>query len=148
MKPPTGPVATIGYERDTLDGMIGRLKAAGVDTVVDVRAVAASRRPGFSKTMLGDSLKAEGIDYVHLRPLGTPKAGREAARAGRTQEMRAIFHAHLAEPEVQVALGRATELASEKRIALLCYEQEAPCCHRAIVADEIRARLKCQVVDL
>ncbi|WP_035018299.1 DUF488 family protein [Caulobacter sp. UNC358MFTsu5.1] len=145
MKPPVG---TIGYEQDTLDGMIGRLKAAGVDTVVDVRAVAASRRPGFSKTMLGNSLKAEGIDYVHLRPLGTPKAGREAARAGRTDEMRAIFHAHLAEPEAQLALGQATALAGEKRIALLCYEHEARCCHRAIVADEIRTRLKCEVVDL
>lgn len=152
MKPPTspspGPLATIGYETDTLDGMIGRLKAAGVETVVDVRAVAASRRPGFSKTMLGNSLRAEGIDYVHLRPLGTPKAGREAARRGRTDEMREIFHAHLAEPAAQVALGEATALASERRIALLCYEAEARCCHRAIVADEIRARLKCEVVDL
>jgi uncharacterized protein (DUF488 family) len=148
MKPLTKPVATIGDENDTLDGMIGRLKAAGVETVVDVRAVAASRRPGFSKTMLGNSLRAEGIDYVHLRPLGTPKAGRDAARRGRTDEMREIFHAHLAEPAAQVALGEATALAGEKRIALLCYETEARCCHRAIVADEIRARLKCEVVDL
>ena len=145
MKPPVG---TIGYELDTLDGMIGRLKAAGVKAVVDVRAVAASRRPGFSKTMLGNSLRAEGIDYVHLRPLGTPKAGREAARAGRTDEMRAIFHAHLAEPAAQMALGEATALAGDGPIALLCYEHEAQCCHRAIVADEIRARLKCEVVDL
>jgi uncharacterized protein (DUF488 family) len=144
MKPPIRPLATIGYETDTLDGMIARLKAAGVETVVDVRAVASSRRPGFSKTMLGNSLKAEGIDYVHLRPL----AGREAARRGRTEEMREIFHAHLAEPAAQVALGEATALAGEKRIALLCYETEARCCHRAIVADEIRARLKCEVVDL
>ena len=142
------PLATIGYETDTLDGMIGRLKAAGVETVVDVRAVASSRRPGFSKTMLGNSLRAEGIDYVHLRPLGTPKAGRDAARRGRTEEMRQIFHTHLAEPAAQVALGEATALASEKRIALLCYETEARCCHRAIVAEEIRGRLKCEVVDL
>ena len=148
MKPPIRPLATIGYETDTLDGMIARLKAAGVETVVDVRAVASSRRPGFSKTMLRNSLKAEGIDYVHLRPLGTPKAGREAARRGRTEEMRAIFHAHLAEPAAQMALGEATALAGEKRIALLCYETEARCCHRAIVADEIRGRIKCEVVDL
>src|ERR1035437_10077396 len=86
---------TIGYEQASLDQVIGALKAAGVAVVVDVRAVAASRRPGFSKTMLGASLKAEGVDYVHLRALGTPKAGREAARAGRTAQMRAIFEAHL-----------------------------------------------------
>jgi len=148
MDPLIKPLATIGYETDTLDGLIGRLKAAGVETVVDVRAVAASRRPGFSKTLLGNSLRAEGIDYVHLRPLGTPKAGREAARAGRTAEMRDIFHAHLEEPAAQVALGEAADLAGQKRVALLCYENDATCCHRAIVADEIRARLRCEVVDL
>ncbi|WP_426010953.1 DUF488 family protein [Caulobacter sp. DWR2-3-1b2] len=141
-------LATIGYQTDTQAGMIARLKAAGVETVVDVRAVASSRKAGFSKTLLGNSLKAEGIDYVHLRPLGTPKAGRDAARAGRTDEMREIFHAHLAEPSAQVALGEAIDLAGRKRIALLCYEDDARCCHRAIVADEIRQRLKCEVVDL
>ena len=142
------PLATIGYETDTLDGVIQRLKAAQVETVVDVRAVASSRRPGFSKTMLGNSLAAAGVGYVHLRPLGTPKAGREAARAGRVDEMREIFHAHLAEPAAQVALGEAIELAGQKRVALLCYENDARCCHRAIVADEIRQRLRCEVVDL
>ena len=69
-------VFTIGYEGATQADVIARLKAAGVRTLVDVRAVAASRRAGFSKTILGESLKAAGIDYVHLRGLGTPKAGR------------------------------------------------------------------------
>ena len=80
-------LATIGYERATLDDVIGRLKRAGVEIVLDVRAVAASRRAGFSKTLLSGSLKAAGIDYLHLRALGTPKPGRQAARAGRIQEM-------------------------------------------------------------
>ncbi|MET3666751.1 DUF488 domain-containing protein [Caulobacter sp. 1776] len=141
-------LATIGYETDTQGGMIGRLKAAEVELVVDVRAVASSRKAGFSKTLLGNSLKAEGIDYLHLRPLGTPKAGRDAARAGRTDEMRRIFNAHLEEPEAQLALAQATALAKDKRIALLCYEDDPNCCHRQIVADRIRQTLKCEVVDL
>ncbi|WP_184716206.1 DUF488 domain-containing protein [Caulobacter sp.] len=141
-------LATIGYETDTQGGMIGRLKAADVQLVVDVRAVASSRKAGFSKTLLGESLKAEGIDYAHLRPLGTPKAGRDAARAGRTDEMRAIFNAHLEEPETQLALAQATELAKTKRVALLCYEDDPNCCHRQIVADRIRQTLKCEVVNL
>lgn len=141
-------LATIGYETDTQGGMIGRLKAAQVELVVDVRAVASSRKAGFSKTLLGNSLKAEGIDYLHLRPLGTPKPGRDAARAGRTDEMRAIFTAHLEEPEAVLALAQATELAKTRRIALLCYEDDPNCCHRRIVADRIRERLKCEVVDL
>jgi uncharacterized protein (DUF488 family) len=141
-------LATIGYETDTQGGMINRLKAADVELVVDVRAVASSRKAGFSKTLLGNSLKAEGIDYLHLRPLGTPKAGRDAARAGRTDEMRQIFNAHLEEPEAQLALTQAIELAGQKRIALLCYEDDPNCCHRQIVAQRIRERLKCEVVDL
>ena len=141
-------LATIGYETDTQGGLIQRLKAADVELVVDVRAVASSRKAGFSKTLLGNSLNAEGVGYLHLRPLGTPKPGRDAARAGRTDEMRQIFNAHLEEPTAQLALAQATELAKERRIALLCYEDDPNCCHRQIVADRIRAVLKCEVVDL
>jgi len=141
-------LATIGYETDTQAGMIDRLKAAKVELVVDVRAVASSRKAGFSKTLLGNSLKDQGIDYLHLRPLGTPKPGREAARAGRIGEMREIFNAHLEEPEAVLALAQATALAASKRIALLCYEDDANCCHRQIVADRIRQTLKCEVINL
>jgi uncharacterized protein (DUF488 family) len=141
-------LATIGYETDTQGGMIARLKAADVELVVDVRAVASSRKAGFSKTLLGNSLKDQGVDYLHLRPLGTPKPGRQAARAGRIDEMRAIFNAHLEEPEAVLALAQATELAKTKRIALLCYEDDPNCCHRRIVAERIREQLKCEVIDL
>ena len=96
------PLATIGYEASTQDAVIARLKAAGVELLVDVRAVAASRRAGFSKTLLAASLAEAGIGYVHLRQLGTPKPGREAARKGRIAEMTAIFEEHLAEPDAQL----------------------------------------------
>jgi uncharacterized protein (DUF488 family) len=145
-KPPR--LATIGYERATLGEVIGRLRAAGVEAVLDVRAVAASRRPGFSKTMLAASLAEAGVAYVHLRGLGTPKAGRIAARAGRAAEMQAIYHAHLEAPEAVADLARACGLIAERACALLCYEAEAPACHRAIIADLVRERLGCEVIDL
>lgn len=141
-------LSTIGYERATLPDVIGRLKAAGVEVVVDVRAVAASRRPGFSKSMLAASLAEAGVDYVHLRALGTPKAGREAARKGRVAEMRQIFAGHMAEPQAQAELARATEIAADRKAALLCYEAEACNCHRRIVADRICETLNCEVEDL
>ena len=144
----SGRLATIGYEQSTLDDVIGRLKRAGVGIVIDVRAVASSRRAGFSKTMLAASLEAEGIAYRHLRGLGTPKPGRQAARAGRIGEMHRIFGEHLKEPEAQFELGEACEIAREKTAALLCYEADAANCHRAIVADLIRERIGCEVVDL
>jgi uncharacterized protein (DUF488 family) len=142
------PLATIGYESATLGDVIGRLQAARVEVVIDVRAIAASRRPGFSKTILAASLEEAGIDYLHLRALGTPKAGREAARAGRTPEMRAIYEAHLDEPEAQAQLARARQTSERRRAALLCYEAEAARCHRAIVAERISTATGAVVTDL
>ncbi len=141
-------LATIGYESDTQAAVIDKLKRAGVEVVADVRAVAASRRAGFSKTLLAASLKDAGIDYVHFRQLGTPKPGREAARKGRVDEMRAIFEDHLAEPSAQLELAKATELAKDKKVALLCYEADACGCHRKIVAERICEALGCAVEDL
>ncbi len=133
----TPTIFTIGYEAATQAEVIGKLKDAGVKMLVDVRAVAASRRAGFSKTMLRNSLEAEGIAYEHLRGLGTPKAGREAARKGRIAEMEAIFSEHLETPEAQAELARAIVIAQEQETALLCYEADAAGCHRHIVADKI-----------
>ena len=88
---PLRPIFTIGYERATLAQVTTALTVAGVELLIDVRAVAASRRAGFSKTILATSLRDAGVEYLHLRDLGTPKAGRDAARAGRCEEMRTIF---------------------------------------------------------
>lgn len=141
-------IFTVGYEGATQGDVIARLKAAGVQTLVDVRAVAASRRAGFSKTILGESLRAEGIAYVHLRALGTPKAGRDAARKGRVGEMRAIFDDHLAEPGAQVELERLRTLVGETRVAMLCFEADHAGCHRAVLAERLVAQDGHEVVNL
>jgi len=141
-------LATIGYEAATQAEVIERLKRARVEVVIDVRAVAASRRAGFSKTLLAASLVDAGIDYVHFRELGTPKPGRDAARKGHVAEMRAIFEDHLAEPGAQLQLAQATEIAMERKAALLCYEAEAAGCHRRIVAERIQETTGIEVEDL
>jgi uncharacterized protein (DUF488 family) len=141
-------LATIGYENDTQPAMIARLKAAGVETVVDVRAISSSRKAGFSKTLLAASLAEEGIGYVHLRDLGTPKAGRIAARAGRTEEMRRIFEIHMQEPAAQLALQQAGEIAGHSKAALLCYEADPCACHRHIIAEKLSKALGFQIEDL
>jgi uncharacterized protein (DUF488 family) len=135
-------LATIGYELAPQAKVIEALKGAGVEVLIDVRAVAASRRAGFSKGVLSASVEDAGIEYLHLRELGTPKPGRMAARAGRTGEMRAIFAAHMAEPAAQLQLAQAVEIAKHRKVALLCYCAEASKCHRAIVAERM-----CEAVD-
>lgn len=129
------PLATIGYESAPQARVIETLKAAGIEVLIDVRAVAASRRAGFAKGLLSASLQDAGIEYVHLRELGTPKEGRMAARRGKTAEMREIFEAHMAEPGAQLQLAQAIEIARDRKTALLCYEADHRGCHRSIVVE-------------
>ena len=124
---------TIGYEGATMAEFIGALQAAGVERVIDVRAVANSRRPGFSKTPLRNALAEAGLDYVHLRALGTPAAGREAARAGRKAELEAIYAGQLETPQAMAEGAQMLDLAKEKPSALLCYERDPACCHRTLL---------------
>ena len=141
-------VWTIGYERATQAALIQALKAAGVEMLIDVRAIAASRRVGFSKTLLAASLAEGGIAYLHLRDLGTPKAGREAARAGRCDEMRAIFSGHLEAPQAVAAFERLADAVRAHRACLLCYEADPSCCHRAVLAERLQQRTPTQVAHL
>lgn len=145
----TGPaVFTIGYEGASLDAVILRLRSAGVVQVADVRAVAASRRAGFSKTILRTSLEEAGLDYVHLRDLGTPKAGREASRRGRVAEMRAIYADQLATPEAEAAFAGLAALARERPTALLCFEADPAGCHRCVLTERLAAAIGAVATDL
>lgn len=113
------------------------LTKAGVERVIDIRALPLSRRPGFSKTPLRNGLAEAGIDYVHLRALGTPPEGREAARHGRVTELERIYAGQLALPEALVAAEQLKLLVAEKPSALLCYEREPQGCHRSLLIREV-----------
>jgi len=134
------PLATIGYEQSTLDAVLAALGRAGIETVIDVREVPNSRKPGLSKRLLAASLEEAGIGYVHLRALGTPKPGRQAARRGDIESMAAIYRAHLAGDAAQAALDEAVRIARRSRACLLCYERDHSQCHRDIVAAEMVRR--------
>ena len=131
------PLATIGYESAPQAKVIETLKAAGVEVLIDVRAVAASRRAGFSKGLLSSSLEDAGIRYVHLRELGTPKEGRIANRAGRMEEFWRIVDEGLARPEAEYELALAGELAASAPSCLLCFEADHRTCHRLEVANRM-----------
>ena len=92
---------TIGYEGAAMDDFLGVLVRAGVEQVIDVRALPLSRRPGFSKSSLAASLKEAGMGYVHLKALGTPKAGRDAAKKGDRATLEAVYDVQLELPEAQ-----------------------------------------------
>lgn len=142
------PLRTIGYEGCTIDGVIAALKDAGVDLLIDVRAVAASRKPGFSKRQLAAALDEAGIRYVHLQGLGTPKPGRDAVRAGHPERMVPIFNAHMTSDRAQAELAMARGLAGDHKACLLCFERDPSTCHRRIVAGLVCEATGQDVVDL
>ena len=124
---------TIGYEAATMAEFLAALQQAGIERVIDIRAVPNSRRPGFSKNPLTNALAEVGIDYVHLRALGTPAEGRAAARAGRQDDLERIYAGQLDLPEAIVQAEQMRELAADKPSALLCYEREPAQCHRSLL---------------
>lgn len=142
-------IATIGYEGATVASFQEALRDAGIDLLVDVRALASSRRPGFAKTRLAANAKEAGAEYLHLRALGTPSDGRAAARAGRHDEMRRIFREQLATPEAQTELALVADLVRQgRRVCLLCFEADPAHCHRSIVAAELGRTLPATIVNL
>ncbi|MGB6438521.1 MAG: DUF488 domain-containing protein [Methyloceanibacter sp.] len=132
-----GAICTIGYEGGTVAAFIRALKDAGVELVLDIRAAPVSRKKGFSKNQLAAHLTEAGIGYRHLRGLGTPKRGRDAARGGDLESFECIFLAHMDEPEALLDLGEAIALAQSRPVCLLCLERDPEHCHRMIVANRM-----------
>lgn len=139
-------VYTIGYEATTMAEFIAALKSAGVERLIDVRALPLSRRPGFSKNILAASVGEAGIEYVHLKNLGTPKPGRDAAKKGDVATLEAVYETQLGLPEAQAEAARMRALAAEKPSALLCYERNPEHCHRTLLLEAEGEGM--EVVDL
>ena len=129
-------IYTIGYEGTTVPEFVAALNRAGVERVIDVRALPLSRRPGFSKTALRSALEEAGVEYVHLKALGTPD-GRAAARAGRHADLERIYAGQLELPEAMAQGAQMLELAREKPTALLCMEREPAHCHRTLLLNAV-----------
>jgi uncharacterized protein (DUF488 family) len=140
---------TIGYAQAKPAAVLGELKRAKVDLLVDTRAVAASRRPGFSKRQLAASLDEAGIAYIHLQKLGTPAEGRAAARSGDLDTLWRVYDKHLKTAEARGALDELLALIkSGKRVALLCYCRDPKACHRSRIVANVEKRARVAVTDL
>jgi uncharacterized protein (DUF488 family) len=137
----TKKLFTIGYEQTPAKSVLDELEQAGVKLLVDVRAVASSRRPGFSKSQLAAGLDERGIAYVHLRGLGTPKEGRLAARAGQYETLQKIYAKHLKTPQAREELDELSALVKKSGpVCILCYERDHLHCHRRWIAEIIEER--------
>src|ERR1700724_176358 len=132
---------TIGYEQKPAKAVLDELEQAGVKLLVDVRAIASSRRPGFSKNQLAAGLDERGISYLHRRGLGTPKEGRQAARAGKFDALHKIYARHLKTAQAKEELDELSALVQKSGpVCILCYERDHRQCHRQWIAEIIEDR--------
>jgi uncharacterized protein (DUF488 family) len=140
---------TIGYERSTPEALLGELKRAKVKLLIDTRAVAASRKRGFSKRQLAAALDEKGIGYIHLQKLGTPREGRNAAHSGHMEKFWRVYAKHLKTEGAKEAMDQLVALVEEGRPAcLLCFEHEPEQCHRSRIAEIVHERTRVAVKDL
>jgi len=126
---------TIGYEGTAINDFIQELKKANVNVLLDVRELPMSRRKGFSKTALGNSLTKAGIRYQHEKKLGSPKKIRHQLREdGNYSRFFKSFGKHLSE---QSALLETLACELKGNVALMCYEKHHEECHRHSVANAL-----------
>jgi uncharacterized protein (DUF488 family) len=141
-------LATIGYESADLADFIATLQQAGISRLIDVRELPISRRKGFAKKALSEALTCVGIEYVHLRGLGDPKEGREAARAGQIAQFKHAFSRHMKSDTAQADLRSAVRYVAQGGACLMCYERDHKACHRTIVAKSISRMIDANVHHL
>ena len=146
MKKKPASVRTIGYEQSNLEQFTERLATAGVDMIVDVRAVPLSRKPGFSKNRLIAALEAKQVEYKHMVRLGAPRAVRDDLRAtGDWPQYARGYAAHLdgCDAEIQALL----DLAAERTICLLCFERDPAVCHRSLITQRMAEKQPGLVIE-
>lgn len=139
---------TIGYERASFAELASTLADAGVSLLIDVRAQPHSRRREFSLKHLGPGLADYGIRYESWPVLGTPTAGREAAKQGDLHTFSRIFEAQLATSDAQAALEHLLALSRSETVCLMCYEREPSRCHRTLIGERLKAKTDLEVRDL
>jgi hypothetical protein len=134
-------LGSVGYERHKDSAEFAKfLRAAGVERLIDVRELPISRRRGYAKTALGETLGAEKIEYVHMRKLGNPKQYRDLYKSGKVEEGRELYTAYL-QGEQREALELLASILPEKKTALMCVEGDASVCHRTVILESLVSEL-------
>ena len=131
-------VFTIGYEGLDIDTFMSLLAEHGIETVVDVRELPLSRKPGFSKRALSNTLNLAGLEYVHMAGLGCPKPVRDRYREdGNWKRYTEGFLKYL--KTQKAAIANLSDLVNSSNCALLCFEADFNFCHRSMVANAVQA---------
>ena len=142
-------IYTLGYQGVDVPSYVEKLKAAGVGIVADVRETPWSHKRGFCKNILSSELSKAGIDYVHVKSAGNPKANRRSAPD--LAECLRRYKEYLEENPTGIAdlIDVVRTAASRNRtVCLTCFERDVNDCHRSILVDAMRKQIRLRPVHL
>jgi len=126
-----------GYEKETIEEFIEKLKREHIDVVIDIREIPLSRKNGFSKNNLEKLLLSHGIRYFHYQELGSPSKIRSELRS--TGDYLKFFKEYriYAKKKITTLKNVLNVIHAHKHSVLLCFEKDCELCHRTIVASEL-----------
>ncbi len=130
-------IITIGYEGRSIDEFVFQLKNHVITRLIDVREVPLSRKKGFSKSALKCRLESEGIEYIHLRSLGSPAKIRNKLKMD--SDYYYFFEAykkHLLGN--QDAILEAYQYIINSTSCMMCFERGPEKCHRYVAAEILK----------
>ncbi|MDR3090521.1 MAG: DUF488 domain-containing protein [Desulfobulbaceae bacterium] len=131
-------IFTIGFTKKNAEQFFGRLKAAGLSKIIDIRLNNVSQLAGFTKK---DDLRfflreILGIDYVHEPQLAPTKDILDAYKknGGNWDAYERGFLDLLSSRHIEKKLDKNTFAGA----CLLCSEANPEHCHRRLVAEYLR----------
>ena len=132
---------TIGYEQTPAKAVLDELEHAGVKLLVDVRAVASSRRPGFSKNQLAAGSTSAAFPICICAGSARPKTAASPRAAANSTLLHKIYAKHLKTPQAREELDELSALVKKSGpVCILCYERDHRHCHRQWIAEIIEDR--------
>lgn len=126
---------TIGYEGSSFEGYLNRLIKNSVDILVDVRRNPLSRKYGFSKKTLSDTVAKLGIKYLHIPELGIDSEHRQNLKTAHDYQRLFDRYERVELKQNAEALSRLRNILSDRnRVAITCFEADSCMCHRGRIA--------------
>ena len=140
-------IFTIGYEGYSIQEFVSRLKSMNVSVLYDVRWLPLSRKEGFSKSSLKKYLENAGIEYQHLKELGTPKELREKLYSTGDYETFFSEYASIAAKH-QELIQKIVDSNHTKNVCIMCFEHDPSKCHRSVVSRIIQRTYGQETADI
>ena len=135
-------IFTIGHSTHPVSEFIEILKGLEIQSIIDVRTIPKSRHnPQFTREELEESLRSEGIGYLHMPGLGGLRHTRkDSPNTGWRNASFRGFADYMLTKDFAVNLEKLIEIAQKETMAIMCAEAVPWRCHRSLIGDALLVR--------